>query len=82
MSQPAPRRSSSSRKRAETMTHYPSPHRPVWQLIVIDILLTGVCLVIFAYFHHVRVPRNSNGPIGTSVRVVDRESTIITVETL
>lgn len=27
---------------------------PVWALALIDILLTGVLLVVFAYFHHVR----------------------------
>lgn len=27
---------------------------PVWALVLIDVLLTGVLLVVFAYFHHVR----------------------------
>lgn len=39
--------------------------RPVWQLIVMDILLTGVVLCIFATFHHVipTVRRRTTAPI-------------------
>ena len=37
---------------------------PVWALVLTDILLTGVLLVVFAYFHHVRpVDEESEGII-------------------
>ncbi|MBR4236291.1 MAG: phosphodiester glycosidase family protein [Clostridia bacterium] len=31
--------------------------KPLWLVIILDILLTGIVLVVFAYFHHVRPSR-------------------------
>ena len=36
---------------------------PVWNLVITDLLLFGICLVVFAYFHHVR-PTGNRQPNG------------------
>ena len=28
--------------------------RPLWMQLIADVLITGIALVVFAYFHHVR----------------------------
>lgn len=55
-------------ERLERRTH--GKNRPVWKLIIQDIILTGVVLCVFATFHHV-IPRltakSTPVPVPTSV---------------
>ena len=44
------------RTQAPVREKMPGRKRPVWQLVIQDILLTGIVLCIFATFHHV-IPR-------------------------
>ena len=34
-----------------------SKHRPLWQVLIADVLIAGAALLVFAYFHHVRPAR-------------------------
>ena len=58
------------RAQAPVRENMPRKNRPVWQLVIQDILLTGIVLCIFATFHHV-IPRlnakNITPPKPTSI---------------
>lgn len=49
---------------------------PVWRLILIDFLVFGIALLVFAYFHHV-MPRNEAAVGTVSVRAsVNQQTTV------
>jgi len=39
---------------------------PLWAVIILDVLITGLCLVVFAYFHHVKPVESSFAPVSLS----------------
>lgn len=47
---------------------------PVWALVVMDLLLTGLCLCLFALYHHV-LPRHLNNEEVVVATVVEGEDT-------
>lgn len=61
---------SQERAQAPVREKMPRRKRPVWQLVIQDILLTGIVLCVFATFHHV-IPRlnakNITPPTPTSI---------------
>lgn len=48
----------------------PKRQLPGWTLVVIDLLLTGLCLLVFAYFHHVKPKRIEGAALPTPPAIV------------
>lgn len=52
----------SNKSYSSSRVHTSNKQLPVWALIVTDVAITGVCLCVFALFHHV-LPRAHQSPV-------------------